>query len=442
MKTLLIFTLCLVSDGGDSKKVTGLSEEGIKCKCDTKCKKDEKLFCKGIAPNCSDQMYIRNSSTRVSLIDNKTSAEIKVIGQLSAYNNGTYYCVVGRDPCTNISTPVKLKIKEGVMVSSKVTAYAGTRSNIKCKYENEYKLNPKSFYKIDTDQWCFNQIIIKISKQKSEWEHVERFSIHDNRSGEFFSVFIRDLTVEDTGTYACAVDLSDEIEILTVVKLNVTKDLPNQEPIIKSIYVGEDLNVSCKYPESHRSDAKFLCKKPRIAACSYTVTVKDNRKYVDIWNFSVNDDREKQTIRVRFKHVTEQDSGEYWCGAEVNWTSDHGYKVYFTKIILTVTKYSPPVYTTVIIVCVSVLMLLIGVLFFIATLHMRHKLQVTQHSRETNGDNESESEPIYEIMGPIIFQLEALEENLKDEADQPDSVPQNLQHSISLYCSSSESLQE
>ncbi|KAF5897323.1 polymeric immunoglobulin receptor-like, partial [Clarias magur] len=364
--------------GEDSEKVTAYPGEGNKCKCNTKCQKNEKLFYKGVAPNCCDEIKRGKHQIRFSQIDEKTFAE-KMIRDLTVHHNGTYYCAVCRDSCTNMSTPVELKIKEGASVSREVTAYAGTRSNIKCKYENEYKSNPKSFYKIDTDQCCFNQIIIKIPKLNSEWEHVERFSLHDNRSADFFSVFIRELTVEDTGTYACAVDVSDKIEIFAVVKLNVTKDLPNQEPIIKKIYVGEDLNVSCKYPEFHRSDAKFLCKRPKIAACSYTVTVKENRKYVDIWNFSVNDDREKHIFHVRFKHVTEQDSGEYWCGAEVNWTSDHGYKVYFTQIILIVTKYSP---TTVIIVCVSMLMLLIGILFFIATLHMRHKLQVTQHSRE------------------------------------------------------------
>ncbi|KAF5897322.1 polymeric immunoglobulin receptor-like, partial [Clarias magur] len=303
--------------------------------------------------------------------------------ELIMEDTGTYACAVALSDEIEIFTVVKLNVRREERVSREVTAYAGTRSNIKCKYENEYKNNSKYFYKIDTDQWHFNHMR---TKQKSEWAHEDRLSIHDNRSADFFSVFIRELTVEDTGTYACAVDVSDVIEIFTVVKLNVTKDLPNQEPIKKTMYVGEDLNVSCKYPESHRSDAKFLCKRPMIAACSYTVTVKESRKHVDTWNLSLYDDREKQIFYARFSHVTEQDSGEYWCGAEVNWTSDRGYKVYFTQIILTVTKLHhqnlPAVYTTVIIVCVSVLMLLIGILFFIVTLHMRHKMQVPEHSRQ------------------------------------------------------------
>lgn len=38
---------------------------------------------------------------------------------------------------------------------------------------------------------------------------------------EVQDVFIRELILEVTGTYACAVDVIDEIEIYTVVKLNV-----------------------------------------------------------------------------------------------------------------------------------------------------------------------------------------------------------------------------
>ncbi|XP_053492721.1 uncharacterized protein LOC128614978 [Ictalurus furcatus] len=51
-------------------------------------------------------------------------------------------------------------------------------------------------------------------------------------------------------------------------------------------------------------------------------------------------------LTVSIRNVTEQDSGEYWCGAEAAWTSDHGYKVYFTQIDLTVTDPFVPVSTS------------------------------------------------------------------------------------------------
>lgn len=96
-----------------------------------------------------------------------------------------------------------------------MSAYTGTRSNIKCSYENEYK-----YHKMEPDKWALKQVSIV---SNSVWSHDGRYSIHDDGSAGFFSVFTRELMTEDPGTYACAVVLSDETEIYTVVTLNVTE---------------------------------------------------------------------------------------------------------------------------------------------------------------------------------------------------------------------------
>ncbi|XP_060774475.1 polymeric immunoglobulin receptor-like [Neoarius graeffei] len=286
------------------------------------------------------------------------------------------------------------------LVSREVRADAGGGINIKCRYEDEYKDKPKSFCKNGADQWCFNQITTKLN---SEWSHDGRFSVHDSRSAGFFSVFIRELITEDTGTYSCAVVVSDEIETYTVVKLNVTEDLSYEKSISETVHVGGDLNISCKYPESLRSDPKFLCRKTlQQAACFYKGSVKDSRKYVNEGKFSLYDDRAKQIFTVSIRNVTEQDSGEYWCGAEGAGTSDHGYKVYFTQINLRaadpsvlvsvpipaqpssssssseLTSASPPTgfpASTVIPVSVILLLFLFGIIFLIAILSKRRRMQ-------------------------------------------------------------------
>ncbi|XP_053539522.1 polymeric immunoglobulin receptor [Ictalurus punctatus] len=154
---------------------------------------------------------------------------------------------------------------------------------------------------------------------------------------------IRELTVEDTGTYQCGVHKFGK-DIYIPVKLKVKEDLSYEKSISKTAHVGGDMIVSCKYPESLRSDSKFLCKtRLQRAACSYKESVKESRKYVNEGKFSLYDDRETQMLTVSIRSVTEQDSGEYWCGAEAAWTSDHGYKVYFTQIDLTVADPRVPV---------------------------------------------------------------------------------------------------
>ncbi|KAK3575428.1 hypothetical protein QTP86_026496 [Hemibagrus guttatus] len=226
MKILLFFTLCLISDGGASSGVTGYSGGGvlIKCMYGTEYRQNSKYFCKGSWPGCSDQIKTEAkdkwvNSGRFSLYDDTKSAEFWVmIRELTVQDTGTYQCGVDKSLRTDIYTPVELRVKEGPLVSREVTAYAGGGVNIKCRYEDEYKDKTKSFCKIGTNQLCLKQIQ---TKQISEWSHDGRFSIHDSRSVGFFSVFIRELITEDTGSYGCGVVVSDKMEIYTVVKLNV-----------------------------------------------------------------------------------------------------------------------------------------------------------------------------------------------------------------------------
>ncbi|XP_026801293.3 polymeric immunoglobulin receptor-like [Pangasianodon hypophthalmus] len=332
-----------------------------------------------------------------------------LISGLTVEDTGTYQCGVDKNE-KDIYPSVEWKVKEvsGGLISREVSAYAGGGINIKWRYEDEYKDKPKSFCKIGTQQWCFNRTETKLNRK---WSHDGRFAVHDNRSAGFFNVFIRQLITEDTGTYVCAVAVSDEIKTCTVVKLNVTEDLSYEKSISKTVHVGGDLNFSCKYPES-LSGNKFLCKRLQTAACPQKTSVKESRKDVNMGKFSLYDDSAEKIFNVSIRNVTEQDSGEYWCGA--SWKSD-GYKVYFTQINLTVTEprvsgstskptqpsssssspspslasssssssdliqASPPAglpASTVITVSVILLLLfLIGIILLTLTLQKRHKMQ-------------------------------------------------------------------
>ncbi|KAM9482298.1 uncharacterized protein Hap1MRO34_007524 [Clarias gariepinus] len=149
---------------------------------------------------------------------------------------------------------------------------------------------------------------------------------------------IRELTVQDTGTYHCGVDTDLGMHNYTQVKLKVKEDPSYEKSISETVHVGRDLNISCKYPESLRSNPKFLCKSLQSAICSR----KASGTHADIMKFILYDDREGQTLNLTLKNLTERDSGEYWCGAEADWESDDGYKVYFTQINLAVTAISSP----------------------------------------------------------------------------------------------------
>ncbi|XP_060723461.1 CMRF35-like molecule 8 [Tachysurus vachellii] len=263
--------------------------------------------------------------------------------------------------------------------SKKVTGYSGGGVLIKCKYDTEYTDNQKYFCKGSMSA-CSEKIK---TGDKNQWVNSGRFSLFDDTNSSEFWVMIRELNVKDAGTYHCGVNITSGNDINTPVKLRVKTNLSYGKSISKTVHAGEDLTVSCKYPESLRSDPKFVCRWLQTAACSYNTSVKESTKYVKTGKISLYDDREKQIISVSIRDVTEQDSGEYWCGAEVPWRSDHGYKVYFTRINLTVTGFSA---STVITVSVILLLLLIGIIILILTVQNRHKMQAGTTFQNSGND--------------------------------------------------------
>ncbi|XP_058258051.1 polymeric immunoglobulin receptor-like isoform X2 [Hemibagrus wyckioides] len=268
--------------------------------------------------------------------------------------------------------------------SKEVTGYSGGGVLIKCKYDTEYRQNTKYFCK---GSWpgCSDQIKTEV---KNQWVNSGRFSLYDDTKSAEFWVMIRELTVQDTGTYQCGVDIKSWTDIYTTVELNVKEDLSNEKSINMTVHVGGDLTVSCKYPESLRSNPKFLCKQNQNGACSYK---EESKKNVTMGKFSLYDDRAIQTFSVIIRDVTEQDSGEYWCGAEAAWTSDHGYKVYFTRINLTVTGFPA---STVITVSVILLLFLIGIIILIVIVQKKHKMQGGASSIGRRSVHESQNDQV------------------------------------------------
>ncbi|XP_076842036.1 polymeric immunoglobulin receptor-like isoform X3 [Brachyhypopomus gauderio] len=392
MKVFIIFTLYLISVTGEStSEVTAYSGGGvmIKCKYHKGYETNNKYFCKGESTPCDDQIKTEDKNTwvhegRFSLYDN-TSAKVfwVLMRNLTVEDTGTYQCAVDKYLQTDTYTAVKVKvIAAGGVASKEVTAYAGGGVNIKCKYEDDYKTKLKSFCKIGNDQWCLDQIT---TNPNTDWTHQLRSSVHDNRRAGFFSVFIRELSVNVSGTYQCGVVVSDQLHTYTGVKVNVTEDLNYGRSISETGYRGGTVNISCKYPESQRSDPKFLCKIVGTDVCAYKTSVKESGRWINEGSMSLYDDRTTLLFTVTIRELT--GSGTYWCGAESHWESDHGYKVYITQIYLTVT--GSPSSTVISVLSVILVLLLMGTSFLIVTLRKRRKTQASSKGQSFHKSSDS-----------------------------------------------------
>jgi len=99
-----------------------------------------------------------------------------------------------------------------------------------------------------------------------------------------------------------------------------------------SAAAGASVNISCKYPQSHISDVKFLCWRSGDNLCAEETSVKESRRWSPEGKIQLYDDREKQLLTGSISHVTEQHS-EYWCGVQ----SDQGHKSFITRVLISVT---------------------------------------------------------------------------------------------------------
>ncbi|XP_035390481.1 CMRF35-like molecule 9 [Electrophorus electricus] len=124
------------------------------------------------------------------------------------------------------------------------------------------------------------------------------------------------------------------MKILLILTLHLISDSCRGKTI--NAYVGETVNISCRYPESHRSEPKLFCKRLDTGGCNYIGSVNKTGKPETKKNISLYYDKEKENLNVTIRYVTVQDSGEYWCGTTSDWTTDHGLKIYSTQIYLQV----------------------------------------------------------------------------------------------------------
>ncbi|XP_052401322.1 uncharacterized protein LOC127948716 isoform X4 [Carassius gibelio] len=107
----------------------------------------------------------------------------------------------------------------GVLSSISVTGYSGEGVNITCRYDRGYTDNNKYFCK-GQNPGCTD--LIKMYKKNGE-KRVDsgRFSLYDDPSAAFFTVTIRDVSEQDSGTYQCAVDIYLLEDVYSEVKLNI-----------------------------------------------------------------------------------------------------------------------------------------------------------------------------------------------------------------------------
>ncbi|XP_051972523.1 polymeric immunoglobulin receptor-like [Xyrauchen texanus] len=337
MNIILTLILLMIPGAVTSISVTGYSGGGviITCKYERQYGSNNKYFCRGKWSSCSDLIrtdikdkWVQNG--RFYLYDDTRSAVFTVIiRDLKKQDTDTYYCGIYRSIALDSKTEVILNVREGQQIRT-VRGYSGASVIINSKYEHEHKWKLKYFSRTETLRQ-YSELIS--TKKVEEWQHNGRFSVHDNRSVGLLQVFIIQLDVEDSGDYKIVFKVSEDYSFFYELNLVVNDDGCCENIIRLSVTSGESVNISCRYPRSHRSDRKFLCRRSNTYKCSQISSVNESRRWTLERQFHLYDDREDQLLTVSISNVTRHNSGEYWCGVQ----SDQQYKIFITQVQLTVT---------------------------------------------------------------------------------------------------------
>ncbi|KAM9485947.1 polymeric immunoglobulin receptor-like [Salvelinus alpinus] len=220
-----------------SFKVTGYSGGTVIIYCDyyIEQRSNEKYFCKGPkwTYSCDKKITTLRKNTwvhsgRFSLYDVTGGNYFKVIiRQLTRQDEGTYWCGVDKPIIPDSYTKVELDVKKDDCCEMSVTetAYLGGEATIRCNYPEDHEDSIKYFCKESND---FKACVYMIAAHQTTAK-ARRFSVSVNSRDTFYTVTIRDLTEDDTGTYWCGVETSRTeqryITLITQVKLLVRRSV-------------------------------------------------------------------------------------------------------------------------------------------------------------------------------------------------------------------------
>ncbi|XP_027550971.1 CMRF35-like molecule 1 [Neopelma chrysocephalum] len=266
-----------------------------------------KYWCRWKDNRCYQQwtsaQYQSQTTDRITVKDDPTAKTVSVtMTDLKAEDSGTYLCA-----STSSFIPLKgisLNVFKEVLQWELDTLW------VQC---------PRSIWGYSTT-WCRREgqtecrvmasIESRSTRSNSRAPHDRTSMVYNDRL-DTFTVTMRKLQAQDTGTYWCALN-SGHTRVIEVV-LSVFKR--TQQYTAKE---SGNVSVQCQYKNTdYKAVSKAWCKEEAGTSCDILVTTSSgpsgNQGTSQDGRVRIQDDTQQGIVTITMEQLQAQDSGVYWC---------------------------------------------------------------------------------------------------------------------------------
>ncbi|ROL54804.1 Polymeric immunoglobulin receptor [Anabarilius grahami] len=214
---------------------------------------------------------------------------------------------------------ITLCLISGQVLCFRVIGCAGGSLMFKCMYKNENDQHKEKYF--CRDRSCKMGINTEI---QNRWVHKERFALYDDENSRFFTVFIKNLRIEDEWEYTCGNNQTWKHH----VDLKVKKESGCGTSVIQDEYVGQTITFHCEYDHEFKSHTKVFY---RLKEGPVHVLNRSQSSQSSEEKIILSDSRQDQ-FNVTIRDISADDGGVYLCGVERDGSDDRPSKKSITHI--------------------------------------------------------------------------------------------------------------
>ncbi|KAK9981784.1 hypothetical protein ABG768_001308, partial [Culter alburnus] len=197
---------------------------------------------------------------------------------------------------------ITLCLISGQVLCFRVIGCAGGSLMFKCTYKKQNDQRKGKYF--CRNRSCQMGISTKL---QHHWDYNGSFALYDDGNSRFFTVFIRNLSREDDGKYACGNNQKSHD-----VDLEVNRESHCGTSVILDEYVGQTITFHCEYDHKFKTHTKvfYRLKEGPVHVVNSSQSSQSSEEKI------ILSDSHEDHFTVTIRDISADDGGVYLCGVE------------------------------------------------------------------------------------------------------------------------------